>query len=274
MTQKQPAYVVVNKKRGETPLEALTAWKLQNTTYAQVPATYAGRLDPMAEGRLLILLGDECKRQDRYRNLDKEYEVEVVFDISTDTGDALGVPFFTGADSYINKKMIVAAARPLLGRHIVPYPSYSSKTVNGVPLFAHSLANTLNDITIPSHEETVYSVRLIHTVKVSNMSVDAEIETVLSIVPRSDEESKVLGADFRQDEIRDAWKTLFAEMPGRYFTITTLRITCASGTYMRTFANRLAKELGTTGFALSIKRNKIGRYKKLGPVGTWTKQYR
>ena len=50
-----------------------------------------GRLDPLAEGVLLILIGDECKNKEKYLGLDKEYEVAIIFGISTDTGDALGL---------------------------------------------------------------------------------------------------------------------------------------------------------------------------------------
>jgi len=58
---------------------------------AKTPLTYAGRLDPMAEGVLIILVGDECKKKQKYLGLDKEYEIEVLFGLETDTQDILGV---------------------------------------------------------------------------------------------------------------------------------------------------------------------------------------
>ena len=45
----------------------------------------------MASGKLLILIGDECKNQKKYFGLDKEYEFEVLFGVESDTGDVLGL---------------------------------------------------------------------------------------------------------------------------------------------------------------------------------------
>ena len=62
----------MHKNKGETPLQALKRLKIGNLeAYPQgipdsEPLTYAGRLDPMAEGLLLVLIGkDENRRRDR-----------------------------------------------------------------------------------------------------------------------------------------------------------------------------------------------------------------
>jgi len=46
------------KNMGETPLECLERFKVENPKWQGVPMTYAGRLDPMAKGLLLVLAGD------------------------------------------------------------------------------------------------------------------------------------------------------------------------------------------------------------------------
>lgn len=43
-------FVVLEKPTGETPLMAIKRWKIANPEYSEVPASYAGRLDPMASG--------------------------------------------------------------------------------------------------------------------------------------------------------------------------------------------------------------------------------
>ena len=50
------------KKEGETPLEAIERFRRKNPEYRNEKMTYAGRLDPMAEGVLLVLAGNECKK--------------------------------------------------------------------------------------------------------------------------------------------------------------------------------------------------------------------
>lgn len=268
-----PRYVVLDKKRGETPLEAIERWQASHPRFASLPASYAGRLDPMASGKLLVLLGEECKKQDEYTKLDKEYVIEVVLDLSTDTGDALGLPVYSGIKTHPDKSALRSALAAVTGTHTVPYPAFSSKTVHGKPLFMYALEGALDTIAIPEHEETVYAIKLVAARDLPARELQERIGEALKDVPRSDEPSKALGADFRQDIIRAGWRALFDRMPERDFTVLKLRVACASGTYMRTLATRIARELGTEGFALSINRTKIGRYGKFGPFSLWTKTY-
>lgn len=240
--------------------------------YRNIPASYAGRLDPMAEGLLLVLLGDECKRQEKYRGQDKEYEIEVLLDFHTDTGDLLGLPQYAGTETHPNTKDLQEALYQHVGSKRVPYPVFSSKTVSGKPLFQYSLEATLDTIQIPMHVETVHRIRLLGMRTISSKELQKHISQVLEHAPKTNEPSKVLGADFRQDEIRHAWKEAFASVPERNFSILSLRVTCASGTYMRTLAERIGSTLGTKGCAFSIRRTRIGRF--LPFLGIWLQTYR
>ena len=64
-------FVVLEKKVGETPLACLLSYKKAHPELGGIPASYAGRLDPMASGKLLILLGEECKKVWRRRSRSK-----------------------------------------------------------------------------------------------------------------------------------------------------------------------------------------------------------
>lgn len=255
-------YVVLDKNIGRTPLETLTEWKQAHPRYAALPAAYAGRLDPMASGKLLVLLGDECKRQKHYTGLDKEYVISVVLDLSTDTGDTLGIPTYGGLESNPYRARIMEALHAELGSRTHAYPAYSSKTVNGTPLFLHALRGTLHTIEIPTHTETIHRITLMQVYHLSKDSVAAYIEKALSVVPRDDNPTKLEGADFRQDTIRASWKQLFSDMPERKFVVLKLRVVCGSGAYMRSLAERIGHTLGTTALALSIHRTKMGTYRK------------
>src|SRR3989344_2297636 len=79
------------KKEGQTPLEAMEEFRKENLEYKDQKMTYAGRLDPMAEGVLLILTGDDCKEKQKYLGLNKEYEFEILWGFQTDTYDILGL---------------------------------------------------------------------------------------------------------------------------------------------------------------------------------------
>lgn len=268
-----PPYVVLQKQRGETPLHTLTRWQKAHPQYAHLPATYAGRLDPMAEGSLLILLGDTCKHQEQYHQLDKTYEVAVLLDIATDTGDVLGLPTYAATETAPSPEDVTTALRTHTGSHLVPYPAFSSKPVAGTPLFQHALQGTLDTITIPTHEEHIYAIRLHATEQMSRAELAAYIDDALTTVPRALTDSKRLGADFRQDAIRAAWTPLIASLPERDFTLLRIQVTCASGTYMRTLAERIGASLGTRACALSIRRTRIGVYQKILGIGWWRKVF-
>jgi tRNA U55 pseudouridine synthase TruB len=84
-------FAVINKQVGETPLEAMEAWRTTEGLKKDIPLAYAGRLDPMASGTLIVLIGEECKRQKSYQAFDKEYRFEVLVGFRSDTGDILGI---------------------------------------------------------------------------------------------------------------------------------------------------------------------------------------
>jgi tRNA pseudouridine55 synthase len=252
-------FVVLEKKIGETPLMALSAWKDGRPAYADTPASYAGRLDPMASGKLLVLLGDECKKQERYTGLDKEYVVEVLLDVGSDTGDVLGIVSPSNVDTRTSESLVQQVLKREEGTHERAYPVYSSKTVNGKPLFLYALEGTLSEITIPIHQERIYRAHLLGMEKISQEQLKKRIEDLLSRAPTSDEPSKVLGADFRIKDVRASWDQVFAQTP-RSYVVLKVRVTCASGTYMRSLAGRMGEQLGTNALALSIHRTKIGKY--------------
>jgi len=263
---------MLHKRIGQTPLEAIQEWKAMNPAYAAVPASYAGRLDPMASGLLLVLLGDECKQPARYRGLDKEYEIEVLLDVGTDSGDVLGIAVGMPAQTKPGEASLRPFLRSEIGTHLRPYPSFSSKTVDGVPLFLHALQGTLDSITIPEHAETIYRIRLESISSLSSAQLHEQVAAQLAVAPRSDEPSKVLGADFRINEVRASWDEIDAA-PAREFALLRLRVTCGSGAYMRSLATRIGSALNTRALALSIRRTRIGTYTRIGSFAFWTHQY-
>lgn len=253
------APVSITKKVGETPLEALERYRaeqvsLGHTELKNVPMTYAGRLDPMAEGVLLILAGDECKNKEKYLGLDKEYEVEVVFGIETDTYDALGLAKVGKAaeksaeDMSVSKKLSQAKVffKPYIWKFRQEYPAYSSKTVEGKQLHELARAGELPD-EMPTKEVEIYSVEEVG--KIQNIS-GVELLNIIS------KNISLVKGDFRQEKIIKRWQEVLKDSNADFFVLK-IRVNCSSGTYMRSLAHRIGRDLGTGAFALSIKRTKI-----------------
>lgn len=260
-------YVVIDKKVGETPLMAIEAFRKSEPDLGKIPLTYAGRLDPMASGKLLVLIGEECKKRSSYDGLDKTYLFEVLLGFATDTGDVLGIPRL-GALIGPSDEDAERAARSLIGAHTFPYPAFSSKTVNGKPLFTYALSGTLDSIVIPTTDVQIHAIRYMDRVVSPK---DELIERILSRIEhlkvRHDDEQ--YGADFRKDETMRAWWSL-SDRRKTPCTILRFEASVSSGTYIRTLAPLIAASLGTIGLAYSIRRTRVGRYLPIaGRTGLW-----
>lgn len=235
---------------------------------------YAGRLDPMASGKLLILLGEECKVQEKYHNLDKEYEFEILFGVSSDSGDVLGL-LEHSSKSIVARADIISVLRELEGEVELPYPHFSAKTVKGKPLHTWKVEGRINEVTIPTKHSHIYKLELRDIQTKTTQEVYDYSTQKIETIPKVTDTRKALGNDFRRAEVRDSWKQfLMHAQSDQQFTVAKLRCVCSSGTYMRTLAGVIAKTLGTTGLAYSIHRTQIGVYTKL-PFnwGVWRTKY-
>lgn len=249
--------VVVEKRIGETPLQTILRFKTIHPRYSHLPATYAGRLDPMASGKLLLLFGEECKKKDKYLGLDKEYVLEVLLGIGSDTGDILGVESSGAEVSLPTQEEIKSVLSKEIGTFIRPYPLYSSKTVDGKPLFLYALDETVNTIDIPTHKETIFSISLLGITTITTSLLRTHITNTLSLAPISVEKSKKRGEDFRIESVRKSWERALTS--DRTYGVLKLKVRCGSGAYMRTLAERIGEALGTSALALSIHRTHIGK---------------
>ena len=266
----------IYKKLGETPLQALERFREEmmindtaNRDAWQIsPMTYAGRLDPMAEGILLILIGDECKNKEKYLGLDKEYKVEIVLGISTDSYDALGIPRIgttiatTKTDNVTKVGHVTRSDLDLskyIGKFTQKYPPYSSKTVGGKHLHALARANVLpSDAEMPEKKVEIYSIENVSETSGRGETGGGNDVRNTSMIGAKDLLNRIISminlveGDFRQKEIADAWRNLLTHDSDEiFFNTMKIRVRCSSGTYMRSLADRIG------GFALSIKRTRI-----------------
>lgn len=268
---KLPKTITIHKEIGETPLNALDRLRKGDARLKWVKLTYAGRLDPMASGRLLVLVGEECKNFSSYHGLDKEYVIEVLFGIESDTGDVLGIAKSCDAVP-ITKQLAESSSSHFVGDFNVPYPAYSSKTVNGKPLFQWALEGRLGEIEIPVRESHIYNAHVNSVKNISRRELERQVESRIALMPGVTEPSKELGRDFRRADVLDSWKSVLGDNDEEY-AVAQITVTCSSGTYMRSLAQLLAKNLGTCGLALSINRTRIGKFFPLWKIGGfWRKE--
>lgn len=246
--------ISVYKKRGETPLECLHRLRQEKPELLIETLSYAGRLDPMAEGLMIVLVGkEENKKREKFLGLDKVYEIEILFGISTDTGDILGrITNYELGIKNLDKERFQNVLRKMEGKQIQHYPIFSSKTVLGKPLFEWARENRLDEIEIPAREIEIYKIKEMGWKHVSKEKVlENIIENVLKIK-----------GDFRQKEIIKKWQEIVGNFKNNFeFPVIKLRVHCSSGTYMRILASLIGEGITCPALAYSIKRIQIGNFK-------------
>ena len=260
--------IILNKKEGETPLQSLESFRIRNKEYKDIPMTYAGRLDPMASGVLVILTGEECKNKEKYLKLDKEYEFEVLFGFSTDTYDILGkvTPCVRQDLTQLTQKELEKSIKNNLkyfkGKFTQGYPVYSSKTVAGKQLFEYARAG--EDVEIPNREVSVKSLKFLKIKKITSKKLLESIEKRIGKVKGPARNAKSIafaGGDFRQKEILKIWQKNLKNKKDNFY-VASFHIKCGSGTYVRSISNDLGEKVGIGALALTIVRTKVGKWRK------------
>jgi len=236
---------------------AISRFREQFPEFRDEKLSYIGRLDPMAEGVFLVLIGEENKNREQYLGLDKEYEAEILFGAITDSLDILGVVENHPLSGSSAKWGFNLAEEPLsgveqtissfVGDFEFEYPAYSSKTVAGKPLWLWAREGRINEIEIPKRKSTIYNIEILDFYEREKDKLHKRIFDDLSFV----------SGDFRQEEIKKSWQDFFGNSDKEVFQILKIKVKCGTGTYIRSLAKEIGKKLNMPTMALSIKRTKI-----------------
>ena len=225
--------IKINKPLGMTPLELIEDYKNKNNIKEKM--SFAGRLDPMAHGIMILLRGDECKSQDKYCGRDKIYRFELLNKIKTDTLDILGIV------KNINTKKNKKNFTDFTGKFKQEYPQYSSIRVKGKPLWWWTKKNLIDTIEIPNKEVEVYDKKFINEINQTSKQI---LETIKYKNSLLSEKSK---RNFRYNEIIEKWEEKLNN-EDKIYTISKYEMKVSSGTYIR----KICEELG--GIAFDIER--------------------
>lgn len=238
----------IEKARGETLSDLLKRFRLENNLSEDIPLTYAGRLDPMADGMVIILAGDARFQKDKMLGLEKVYEMEILLGVSTDSQDTLGLvekhPPAGGFENITESKI-----RDVIGQikdiSVLPYPIYSSRPVNGKPLFSYARAG--EEVELPEKKVKIFEVELL---SIQSLALDKLVKSILEDIDK-------VNGDFRQEDIKKSWKEISND---KEVTLVKVRTKVSSGTYMRSLAKWVGGKLGVPALAYSISRKKIGEF--------------
>lgn len=244
--------ILIYKPAGITIAQAVDQYRKLHPQYNGIRLGVAGRLDPMAEGLMVVMVGEENKSQAQYMNMDKTYEVELALSLTTDSYDLLGVV----ADYQKDLKgealdRLPSILKSFVGELIQAYPPYSAVRVEGKPLFWWARQNRLDEIQIPKAKRTIHDIAILDQRQVLFGKLQQLAITYIAMV----------NGDFRQSESILSWQKI-GEQIGLQAPIQLIRIqvSCSSGTFMRGLVHEMGQLLGCGAVTTRIIRTQVGSW--------------
>ena len=270
-------YIFINKPEGITPIEFWKKYRKEQGM-SDTKGGICGKLDPMATGQLLILLGENCKDTSDYRNKDKVYEFDVCIGLSTDTDDILGI--LKGEVNDEVNEVIDSIVKKFLDYRNVKvqrFHDYSAINVEGIqdngdlvkkPMWWWSQRNWQSRINPPCKSVKIYDMEYLGLVSIplkdylettlkrlSNVSIDPE-RFRLRKIKREWEYLLRAPLDMQKHTecLEDYEKKIFLNVE---VTILKFRTKVSTGTYIRQIVREIKDELAIPLLCDRIHRKEI-----------------
>lgn len=232
-----------DKPMGPSAYQALCALRDESPALQRCKLGHSGRLDPLAEGLLAVLIDDENKSVASLRAADKSYEVEVLFGVATDSFDSLGVVRAV-RESAVRESALRELLPRWTGEVMQRCAPFSQARVNGRSLIALGHAGV--EVERPARPRSIASISLQRTAIVTMGEITGEALRRVSLVR----------GDFRQEQLRASWRRF--EGDARELSVARLTVDCSAGTFMRSLAYDLGEAMGVPAMAWTIRRTRVG----------------
>lgn len=210
------------KDIGPTTVEFLEKYKKENEIKSK-KICFAGRLDPLAYGKLYILTDADIYKKNELCNKNKIYESYIIKDFVTDTYDIMGIPKVS------NKKEEEIPKKKFLQK----YPPYSSVIVKKYhkPYWQVTKLNLkMEEKDIPTKEVEIEKLEYLEEKQISS---DELLELIINRINKVNKTQK-----FRQTEIIEKWRQLLHNYNEK-IKVIKIRVIASSGTYIRNIGNML-----------------------------------
>jgi tRNA pseudouridine55 synthase len=241
--------IEIYKKKYQTCLQALDQLRIDRPELKNETLSYNGILDPMAEGIVPILVGqEENKRRNEFTGSKKVYRVEVLVGVSTDSGDLLGIVKENTNDFQVSEKEIISVFLNHERKFNQTVPMHSNRKVDGKRLWWW----ILNGVNIPKDRRPVNSVEILQ-MKFLEESIITQEELKKEITAMANH----IGARFRLAEVLNSWETLFNQSDTETYVLLTFEIKVSSGFYVRTLVEDISESLRIPMTVFSLKRTSV-----------------
>ncbi len=238
----------VYKPRSLTPLQTIHSLRKFLAIDESVKIGYAGRLDPLASGVLLLMIGDECKNRESFQGLTKSYQFNILFGIRTDSLDPLGRIVREDLAYNIDLKEINRVLSQVKGNIELKYPLYSSYAIDGVPMHKLARAGVLKSKDRPLKIVEIKRITLLDLKRIS----------ISLLSTKFIEEIKKVNGHFDQKNVITTWKS-YSKIKAEV-KVATIEVEASSGTYVRSLAELVGDMLKIPTIAYDIERLKVGNF--------------
>jgi tRNA pseudouridine55 synthase len=235
------------KNVSETSFQALGRFRDEVPEHKESKLCFAGRLDPMACGWIIILANNMVFKKDQYTSKNKVYEATVFVGVSTDTDDVFGIIKKVDLNIENVKEKIQKVLPKYIGKQEQQFSHFSSKHVNGKALFQWATENRLHEIEIPTHEVEVYDI---------SFSDELYLRDKGEWFEDLKKRVEAIEGDFRTEEIVSGWRELIRDLPDS-LTHLEFTISAGSGTYVRQLIHDIGEEIGVPMSVFEIRRISI-----------------
>jgi tRNA pseudouridine55 synthase len=216
-------------------------------------AAHTGVLDPLAEGVIIVLLGEERLNKIEYAGWKKTYEFEITLGIRTDSFDGMGLIQEFSPTDLVGKTNLRTVLKQFVGEYEQKVPLYSAVKVKGKKLFMYPKEGKKPPY-IPTKKGEIYSMELISLKK---KPLDKIVEENLKNL------NKIKSGEFRQEEIIEDWKKFgLNRMKNIKLQQLKIKVEISRGMYIRSLSQDICKKLGTTGYVSKLVRTRNGDYGK------------
>ena len=217
-----------------------------------------GRLDPMARGIMVYLIGNKTKECESYMfDTKKIYEFYIVCGFSTDSSDCMGI--VTDSDlnyseeSYAEMINNIKSGKYMEYTQITPfcsaYKAKSKKTGERHPLWMWKHLNRLDEVDIPQKNIKLHCLEILSETTINlNEYVDTITTNIKNVT--SFNTGNLLG-------IVDQWNQIKEQHPETRLKIIRCKAEVPSGTYIRFLTDTIGKDVGIPSHAYDITRTKI-----------------
>ncbi|MDQ3239430.1 MAG: hypothetical protein M3P33_02815 [bacterium] len=242
--------IQIYKKKYQTCLQMLDALRVKKPELKDEILSYAGVLDPLAQGFVPVLVGrEENQNRVHFTNAKKKYTFDVLVGVSTDTFDLLGLvtkflPNNSGIDYAELENMFLGHSRAF----DQTVSLFSNKKYKGKSLWEWGREGVL----VPEEERpftpvVIYDFSINKQYFVTKKKLKSDTELMKSNFDNT----------FRIDAVVGKWNAYFDKNNIDEYRVLSFDIFVSKGFYIRKLVEDISKTSGTPMLVYELIRNEV-----------------